>query len=117
MASSDLPEPIRARIAEQAAQPPLETVREFLYANVADAANFDEVRAHLQRLARTTTRMHHRVLTALESVLATTWPPDTLARLVGWDGNWVLDDPSDIGAAGFLRNLADLLRSVIDETE
>jgi hypothetical protein len=117
MAVSDLPDPIRSRVAEQAAQPPLEIVREFLYANVADAANFDEVGSHLLRLARTTTRMHRRVLAAIESVLATPWSPGTLARLVGWDGNWVLDDPSDAGAAEFLRSLGDLLRSAIEQTE
>jgi len=44
-------------------------------------------------------------------------PPGTLARLVGWDGNWVLDDPSDAGAAQFLRELAQLLRAVLDEAE
>ena len=38
-----------------------------------------------------------------------------LARLVGWEGNWVLDDPSDAGAARFLRELAVMLREVIGE--
>jgi hypothetical protein len=117
MEISDLPEPLRRRIAEQAAQPPLETVREFLYGNVTDAETLDEVRQQLRRLARSTTRMHRRVLPAFESVLATSWPPNTLSRLVGWDGNWVLDDPSDAGAAEFLRGLADMLREVIDEVE
>ncbi|WP_433302081.1 hypothetical protein ACQP2F_08020 [Actinoplanes sp. CA-030573] len=117
MEISDLPEPLRRRMAEQAAQPPIDTVREFLHGNVADAESLDEVRAHLRRLARSTTRMHHRVLTALETVLATSWPAGTLAQLVGWDGNWVLDDPSDVGAAVFLRGLADMLREVIGEVE
>ncbi|NMO50898.1 hypothetical protein HH310_06785 [Actinoplanes sp. TBRC 11911] len=48
-------------------------------------------------------------------MLAASWPPDTLARLVGWDGNWVLADPSDAGAAQFLSDLARMLREVIDD--
>jgi hypothetical protein len=117
MEISGLPEPLRQRLAEQAAKPPLETVREFLFANVADAANYDDIRWQLQELARTNTRLHRLDLAALESVLATSWPPNTLSRLVGWDGNWVLDDPSDAGAAEFLRGLADMLREVIDAAE
>jgi hypothetical protein len=114
MAMPDLPEPMRARLAELNAQPPLETVREFLGGHVADAQNLDEIRARLVRIAEYSTLLHRRVLGALEAVLATSWPQDTLARLVGWDGNWVLDDPSDAGAAQFLRDLAQMLREVID---
>nr|BFE76343.1 hypothetical protein GCM10020092_096440 [Actinoplanes digitatis] len=44
-------------------------------------------------------------------------PPGTLARLVGWEANWVLDDPSDAGAARFLTDLAEMLREVIGEVE
>jgi hypothetical protein len=54
-------------------------------------------------------------LTDIESVLADPPSDGTLARLVGWDGNWVLDDPSDAGAALFLRELASLLRAVLDQ--
>ena len=38
-------------------------------------------------------------------------------RLVGWEANWVLDDPSDEGAARFLGELAQMVREVIDEVE
>jgi hypothetical protein len=117
MAVPDLPESMRAHLAERDAQPPLGTVREFLLGHVADAESLDEVRARLRRIAQHSTRMHRRVLGAIESVLAASWPPDALARLVGWDGNWVLDDPSDAGAARFLRDLAQLLREVIDGAE
>jgi hypothetical protein len=117
MATPDLPESMRAHLARQEAQPPLETVREFLLGHVADAESLDEVRERLRRIARQSTRMHRRVLAALKSVLATSWPPDTLARLVGWDGNWVLDDPSDAGAAQFLNDLARMLYEVIDGAE
>ncbi|MEU4214697.1 hypothetical protein [Actinoplanes sp. NPDC026623] len=62
--------------------------------------------------------MRHRGdLAALEAVAAEQHAPGTLARLVGWEANWVLDDPSDAGAAQFLRELAQLLREVIDDAE
>ena len=97
---------------------PLETVRRFLGGYVADAESLDEIRADLQELAQVNTRSIHRNLTAMEALLAQPpSPPGTLARLVGWEGNWVLDDPSDAGAAAFLRDLARLLRAVIDEAE
>ena len=117
MEISDLPEPLRARIAAEAAQPPLETVREFLFSTVADADSLDEVRSDLRRLARVTTRRHRLDLAAFERVLATSWPPGTLMELVVSDGNWPLDDPSDAEAAAFLRKLADMLREVIAAAE
>jgi hypothetical protein len=41
--------------------------------------------------------------------------PGALARMVAWEGNWVLDDPSDAGAARFLGDLAQTLRDVLNE--
>jgi len=117
MATADLPEWMRTQLAREAAQPPLETVRDFLMGHVADAESLDEVRARLRRIALHSTHLHRRVLDALEAVTSGSWPPNTMARLVGWDANWVLDDPSDAGAADFLRELAGMLRGVIDEAE
>jgi hypothetical protein len=117
VATPDLPESIRAHLVSQEALPPIETVREFLLGHVADAESLVEVRARLQRIAQHSTRMHRRVLDALELVSASSWPTGTMGRLVGWDGNWVLDDPSDAGAARFLSDLARILREVIDEAE
>lgn len=114
---SDLPESIRARLQEQAAPPALEAVREFLLSHVADAENFAEIRSTLRRSALVSTSSHQRSLAAIGALLTEPQPDGTLARLVAWDGNWVLDDLSDAGAATFLRELADLLRSVIAEVE
>ena len=98
--------------------PPLETVRRFLGGYVADAESLDEIRADLELLARTSTRSIRRNAAAIETLLAEPpTPPGTLARLVAWDGNWVLENPSDTGAAAFLGDLARLLRAVIDEAE
>ena len=113
---SDLPDALRARMAELDARPALDTVREFLGANVADAESLDEIRADQRQLAQTSTRAVRRDLAALEAVLADPpAAPGSLARLVEWEGNWALDDPSDHGAAQFLQELAQLLREVLDE--
>ena len=40
--------------------------------------------------------------------------PGALSRLAAWDGNWVLDDPSYAGALVFLREVAQMLREVVE---
>ena len=104
-------------MAELDARTPLETVRSFLSGDVADADGLDELRADLQQTAQVTTRGIRRDLAAIEALLADPPAPGTLAQFVGMYGNWVLDDPSDAGAAQFLRELAQMLREVIDEAE
>ncbi|MCU7729830.1 hypothetical protein ODJ79_39460 [Actinoplanes sp. KI2] len=117
MDMSRLPESMRARVEARNALPPLDRVREFLGSYVLDADNLDEIRADLRRTASFNTMQHHGDLAALEAVVAEEHPPGTLARLVGWEANWVLDDPSDEGAARFLGELAQMVRDVIDEVE
>jgi hypothetical protein len=114
---SGLPEPMRARVEARNALSPLDRVREFLGSYVQDAESLDEIRADLRRTAQFSTIRHDGDLAALEAVVAGHYPPETLARLVGWEANWVLDDPSDAGAARFLSELADMLRGVLDEAE
>jgi hypothetical protein len=114
---SGLPESMRARIEARDALSPLDRVREFLTSFVLDAESLDEVRADLRRTAHFNTMRHHGDLAALDAVVAEQYPPGTLARLVGWEANWVLDDPSDAGAKQFLRELALMLREVIGEAE
>jgi len=105
---------MRRRIAELNEEPPLETVRDFLRAYFGDAESLDEVREDLESLAQTNVRSHQRDLAAFETVIADPpAEPNALAHLVGWDGNWVLDDPSDAGSLRFLREVADMLRAII----
>jgi hypothetical protein len=116
MDNSRLPEPMRRRIEELNAVPPLEAVRLFLGTHFGDAQSLDEVRRDLERLAQFNVRSHQRHLAALEAVIADPpTEPNALAHLVGWDGNWVLDDPSDTGSLNFLREVAAMLRTVIAE--
>jgi microcystin degradation protein MlrC len=113
---SELPEPLQARMREQNAEPAIDVVRGFLGFKVADAENLDEIRADLRQTAQASTRKLRRELAAFEAVLADPpTVPGALARMVAWEGNWVLDDPSDAGAIRFLGDLAQILRDVLDE--
>ena len=117
METSGLPESLRARMEELAARPSMQVVRDFLLSHVLDMDGPDEIRADLRSVASFGTYWLRQDLAALESVVADPPMDDTLARLVGWEANWVLDDPSDAGAVEFLRELAQMLREVIDEAE
>ncbi|TDO38038.1 hypothetical protein C8E87_1680 [Paractinoplanes brasiliensis] len=101
-------------MAELEARSALQKVRDLLQSYVMDAGGMQGVRAEFEHTAQATTRFLRQELDALESVLADELPPGTLLRLVEDDANWGLDDPSDAGAAAFLREVADILRSVID---
>ena len=118
METFGLPEPLRARMAQLDAMPPLETAREFLGGPVGDAGSLEELRAELAQLAQSNTRSHQRYLTALEAVLSEQQPPGTLLQLVEGYGNWSLDhDPTDSGAAAFLAGLIQMLQEIIAEAE
>ncbi|MEU7905384.1 hypothetical protein [Actinoplanes sp. NPDC049118] len=117
MDTSGLPESLRGRIAERVALPPIEKVRALLHGYVADAESFDEIRAELRRTARTNDFHLRQYLDALDTVLAEPQPPGTLLQLVEGDANWGIDhDQTDSGAAVFLREVAEALRSVIAES-
>jgi len=114
--TSGLPESLRARIAERSALSPIDKVRKLLHGYVADAEDFGEIRANLLHTARTNDFFLRQYLDALESILVEPQPPGTLLHLVEGDANWGIDDDqTDAGAAVFLRKVAELLRSVIDE--
>jgi hypothetical protein len=99
---------------EQNAKPAIDIVRDFLGFKVADAENLDEIRADLRQTSQVSTRKLQRELAAFETVLADPpAAPGALARMVAWEGNWVLDDPSDAGAARFLGELAQMLRDAL----
>jgi hypothetical protein len=116
MDNPDLPEPLRARLAERQARPSVEKLRSFLHVYVEDSLDLDEVRDEIRQTAQDDTSQLRNDLAALEAVLAEPHEPGTLLRLVEGDGNWGLDhDQTDAGAAAFLRELAQTLRSVIDE--
>ncbi|WP_433302085.1 hypothetical protein ACQP2F_08030 [Actinoplanes sp. CA-030573] len=118
MDTSELPESVRARIAERSALPAVDKVRALLHGYVADAETFSEIRDELASTARTNTVFLRQYLAALETILTEPQPAGTLLRLVESDGNWGIDhDQTDAGAAEFFRRLADMLREVIGEVE
>ena len=111
-----MPESLRARMAEKEARPPLEKVRSLLLSHVADTDGWGEVRGELDMTAQHSSRPLRQGLQAIDAVLAEELPPGTLLRLVAGDAGWPLDDdPTDAGAAEFLRELAGLIRSVLGE--
>jgi hypothetical protein len=91
--------------------PPLEAVRKFLMSYVADRESLAEVDDEIARMTRVNTRTLEAGLAGIDAILAN--PPEeegVLARLVGWEAAWVLEDESDAGAVAFLRQLAEMLR-------
>ena len=102
-------------MAELDARSSLEKVRQLLRSYVLGAGGFDEIRAEFADSARTTTRFLRQDLLAIDSILIADLPAGTLLRLVEDDANWGLDeDPTDAGAAVFLRKIAEILRSVVN---
>lgn len=100
----------RARL-DSGPDPPLEATRKFLTSYVEDRESLAEVEAEVARMAQVNTRTLDSGLAGIEDLLED--PPaeeGVLARLVGWDASWVLEDETDVGAAAFLRQLAAILR-------
>jgi hypothetical protein len=109
-------ESLRARSAEKEARPPLEKVRSLLHGHVADGRGWSGVRDELEMTSQHSTRSLRQGVDAIEATLVEKLPPGTLLRLVAGEAGWPLDDdPTDAGAADFLQDLADLIRSVLDE--
>ncbi len=111
----DLPhfrEMMRERVAREAAVPAVEQVREMLGGHFADAESLDEVEQDFRSIAATTLTGIKRDLAALEAVLADPELHNQLGRMVAWDANWVLDDPSDGAAREFLEGVAVMLRDI-----
>jgi hypothetical protein len=112
---SQLPEPLRRRMAELAERSATDRLVDLLRAHVADSTDMAEVGTDLRRLAAVNTRSLEWNLAAVETVLADPPQDGSLARLVALEGNWALHGTGDEGAIAFLRELADLLRTVLAE--
>jgi hypothetical protein len=101
-------------MAAKEARPPLEKVRSLLRGHVADTDGWAEIRDELEMTAQHSARPLRQGLDAIDAVLTEDLPPGTLLRMVAGDAGWPLDDdPTDTGAAAFLRELARLIRSVL----
>jgi hypothetical protein len=91
----------------------VEQTRALLRHHVSGADSWAEVRDSLDFVARHDPDRVRGQLRGLETVLASSQLTDVLPRLVAWDANWVLDDPSPAAAGEWLRGLADLIRSAL----
>jgi hypothetical protein len=111
---------IRARLLaklDEAPPPPLEATRAFLRSYVADADSLKEIHGDIARMAAVNPRSVVRGVEGIEALLADPPASGTLARLVAWDGNHVLDDPSDESAGAWLREIAAYIRSVLGDRQ
>jgi hypothetical protein len=105
-------------MAEKDARSPLDKVRALLGSHVADTDGWDEIRDELDMTAQHSTRPLRQGLEAIDAVLTEELPPGTLLRMVAGEAGRPLDhDPTDAGAAAFLRELAELIRSVLAGAE
>jgi hypothetical protein len=114
---SRLPESARRHAAAREGRDPLQVVTDLCAAYLADADGFDEVIDHIRGRAAYNTRSLRTEIAAIELLLGEPQGPNILAWIVGWYGNWVLEDPSDAGAAAFLAQLADHMRAAVAEVE
>lgn len=114
---SRLPEAMRRRAEERNGRSPLQVVTDLVSAYLSHADGFDEVMGEIQSTAAHNVGYVRSEIAAIEKVLAEPQSPGTLANLIAWEGNWVLADPSDAGAATFLSELAEHMRAVVAEVE
>ncbi|MEV0331149.1 hypothetical protein [Nocardia sp. NPDC050717] len=111
-----IPAPLLDRMTEPSPAA-IEQVRLFLVAYVADSEGMDEVRRHLSRLAARNRRAVWRDAEAIETLLETPQPAGTLSGMAAIYGNWVLEDETcDVLAGEWLRDIAILIREVIEES-
>jgi hypothetical protein len=110
-------EEIEARLRARAnapEPPPLEATRALLRRHWADADSDEEIRGELVRRAAYNPRPLRAALRAIEAVIADPPQDGTLAYMIAFDANMQLDDPSDQGALEYLREIAGLLREVLE---
>jgi hypothetical protein len=111
---------IRARLLaklDEAPPPPLEATRAFLRSYVADADGLKEIHEDIARMVEINPRTLVNAISGIEALLADPPASGTLARLVAWDGNYVLDDPSDESAGAWLLELAAYIRGVLGDRQ
>jgi hypothetical protein len=107
----------RARLlARLAAPPPLEATRSFLRRYVSDANGIEEIHQDIARMAAINPRTLVQAAEGIDALLANPPAGGTLARIVAFDGNYVLDNPSDEGASAWLREMAGYLWNVLAAT-
>ena len=91
-------------------------VWEILWYRVSQAT-LDEVKETLLfdlRLGRGPRYTINNEREALRTFLASEHEPDTLMRMVAYDGNTALDDNTDAGARVFLQSLLDVYNEVLN---
>ena len=100
---------------KQNAMTSLEVTVKFLRSFFYGAAELDEAHQRITELAFQSPQTFLRYLLGIEKLLTDPPKDSTLAKIVAWDANWVLEDPSDEGAERWLQEQAQMLRDVLGE--
>jgi alkylhydroperoxidase family enzyme len=94
--------------------PPVDATRELLQKYCDDADGLDEVRDAMAQDAAYNPLPLRAALRAIEAVIVDPPSGGTLSYMVAVDANHRLRDPSDAGALEYLREIAGLLRDVLE---
>ncbi len=95
-------------------KPTVEVVANFL-SGIEYLGGWEEIRKGLRETVSYAPVGLIQNLKALEKLLATPQEKDVCAKLVAYDFNWSLDDPSDENAKAHLQKLAEMTREVLGE--
>ena len=95
-------------------KPSVELVANFLL-GISDDDGWEEIKESLKGKVSYAPRGMISDLKALENILSTPQEKDVYAKLVAWDFNWSLDDPSDENAKAHLQILADMMRQALGD--
>lgn len=94
--------------------PALDSARRFLMSYVHDS-DWELLERDVGGMIKLNPNVIIDAVEAIEELLATPQPPDTLSRLVAYEANWMLDDETDTGAAAWLQDLTGRLRRWLGE--
>jgi hypothetical protein len=92
-----------------AAPPPIERARDFLRHYVHDSDR-ELLELDIRGMLKVNPTVIIDAVEAIEAVLGLEHPSGTLYQLAAFDGNRMLEDESDAGAAAFLQSLCGDLR-------
>jgi hypothetical protein len=92
----------------------LETARDFLMHYVHDS-DYELLERDVRGMMKVNPNVIVQAVEAIEALLTTPQPPETLYKLVAYDANWMLEDDSEAGASAWLRDLANRLRQWLGE--
>ncbi|MEM8529789.1 MAG: hypothetical protein AAGF95_03045 [Chloroflexota bacterium] len=92
----------------------LQKAKDFLLCYFADALSEEEIRSQLRQALKFNPLMLHEGMHAIEKLLSTQLPPQTLCDLVLWSANVVLEPPNDENARIWLQKSSQMVQFILD---